>query len=169
LEFERTATRLWKRLRHEEKLAAARHFWLDPPAEASSSAQAALVKLLHVRPQALGRLSQQRKIVALAAVLEPGELLAAALLVALHLGERRELLAAFLDGAGLAHERGLLAEDAGPRPVSAAAALRGLRAVRGAFAEDHVHTYLNTLWLQDHDRWGVLDSVVAEDGRSGRA
>jgi len=44
----------------------------------------------------------------LAAVLDPGEALAAALLVALHLGPRREMLARFLDAAGLEHEDGMM-------------------------------------------------------------
>jgi hypothetical protein len=158
--FDTSAARVWRRLGRDEKLAAARHFWADPPREAMGPAQAALVGLLHVRPQSVRTLGPERKAAGLAALADPSELLAASLLVALHLGERRPLLAAFLEAAGLAHEDGLLAEDASAPPIGEGAARRGYEAVAGLFPEDQVRTYLNTLWLQDHDRWGVLDRVV---------
>ena len=41
-----------------------------------------------------------------------------------------------------------------------AVARRGVDAVRAAFPEDQVRTYLNTLWLQDHDRWEALERAV---------
>lgn len=161
MELDQSAARVWRRLTREERLAAARHFWADPPREAVGAAQAALVRLLHVRPQSVRTLPVERKAAGLASFAEPSELLAASLLVALHLGERRELLVAFLDGVGLAHEDGLLAEDTSAPPVGEGAARRGYEAVSGAFPEAQVRTYLNTLWLQDHDRWEVLDRVVA--------
>jgi hypothetical protein len=91
---------------------------------------------------------------------EPSELLAASLLVALHLGERRSLLAAFLDAAGLVHDGGLLSDEPGSPPVGEGAARRGFEAVAKDFPADQVRTYLNTLWLQDHDRWEVLERVA---------
>jgi hypothetical protein len=84
--------------------------------------------------------------------------------VSLHLGERRPLLAAFLDGVGLPHHEGLMPEDAPGGAVGEAAARAGYEAVADRFPEEHVWTYLNTLWLQDHDRWAVLEQVVWGDG-----
>jgi len=161
MEFDTTAGRVWKRLTREEKLTAARHFWAAPPREALGAAQGAVVQVLHVRPQSARTLDPERKAAALASVTEPGELLSASLLVALHLGERRPLLAAFLEAAGLVHDNGLLAEDPSAPPIAEGAARRAYQAVSTAFPEDQVRSYLNTLWLQDHDRWGVLDRVVA--------
>lgn len=163
MEFDLSAGRIWRRLGREDKLAAARHFWSDPAAEAAGLADAAIVKVLHVRPQAVRTLPVERKAGALASVGEPSELLAASLLVALHLGERRLLLAAFLDAAGLPHDDGLLAEDASAEPVAEATARRAVEAVRAAFPADQVRTYLNTLWLQDHDRWEALERAAASD------
>jgi hypothetical protein len=158
--FDTTAGRVWRRLTREEKLAAARHFWADPPREATGLAQGAVVQVLHVRPQSARTLGPERKAAALASVTEPAELLAASLLVALHLGERRPLLSAFLEAAGLLHDNGLLAEDPSAAPIEEGAARRAYQAVSKAFPEDQVRTYLNTLWLQDHDRWRVLERVL---------
>ncbi|HEY7925774.1 MAG TPA: hypothetical protein VII62_21490, partial [Vicinamibacteria bacterium] len=83
--------------------------------------------------------------------------------------DRRALLGAFLDGLQLPHEDGILKEeaDAAP-PVSeehARAALSGL----SSYPDDQVRTYLNTLWLQDPERWGSLERLYsgAETQSSG--
>jgi len=162
--FERSAVRIWKRLSWEERLAAARHFWAEPPPDAAPAARAAVARALRSRPQAVGKLPLERRAQGLASVLQPVEVLAAALLVSLHLGERRPLLAAFLDGVGLPHHEGLMPEDAPGGAVGEAAARAGYEAVADRFPEEHVWTYLNTLWLQDHDRWAVLEQVVWGDG-----
>jgi hypothetical protein len=162
MQFDLSAGRIWRRLTRDERLSAARHFWSDTPREASGLADAAIVKVLHVRPQAVRTLPVDRKAGALASVAEPSELLAASLLVALHLGERRPLLAAFLDATGLPHDNGLLAEDASADPVTEAVARRGVEAALAAFPADQVRTYLNTLWLQDHDRWEALERAVGD-------
>jgi hypothetical protein len=90
---------------------------------------------------------------------EPSEeVVAAALLVALHLGERRSMLVAFLDAAGLAHEDGILREEDGAAPpLGEDAARAGVRALAAAYPREQVVTYLNTLWLQDPERWRVLE------------
>jgi hypothetical protein len=158
--FDVSAGRIWRRLTRDERLLAARHFWSDPASEAVGVADAAVVKVLHIRPQAVRTLGADRKAAALASVGEPSELLAASLLVALHLGERRPLLATFLDATGLPHDNGLLAEDASAEPVPEDVARRGVQALRAAYPEEQVRTYLNTLWLQDHDRWEALERAT---------
>ena len=50
--FHPTAQRLWKSLTPEERLAAAAHFWKEPPAEVAGTALGVLVKARHLRPQA---------------------------------------------------------------------------------------------------------------------
>jgi hypothetical protein len=87
-----------------------------------------------------------------------------ALLVALHLGERRALLVEFLDALGVAHEEGLIAEDAVvPTPDATA-----LRPIAADLASRHtpaaLRVYWNTLWLQDPDRWAALEPVAGELG-----
>ena len=158
--MEPTATRVWKRLSREERLAAATHFWREPSDEVVGSALSAVVKARHVRPQVARALPPEEQARALAGVLDPGEALAAALLVALHLGERRPLLATFLDAAGLRHEDGILHDEKDVQPLPEAAAREGVRALAEAYPREQVETYLNTLWLQDPDRWHVLERSV---------
>jgi hypothetical protein len=166
--FEKTAGRVWKHLTREERLGAARAFWREPPQDVLGAAFTSIVKARRMRPQVVRALSDEAKSETLASILEPGEPLAAALLVALHLGERRPLLVAFLDAVGLPHENGLIKED----PVALVGegeARAGIRAL-GAFPRRQIETYLNTLWLQDPERWEVLPrSSEAEFAGSGNA
>jgi hypothetical protein len=157
--FEPTAARLWKRLSREERSAAALSFWKDTPPEVTGIALAALVKARHMRPQVARSMPPEEQARALASVLDVGEPVASSLLVALHLGERRPMLATFLDAAGLPHENGLLKED-DTAAVAAGATGKGIEALRAAgHSPEQVRTYLNTLWLQDPDRWKALEDL----------
>jgi hypothetical protein len=153
-----TATRLWKHLPPQDRLAAATAFFGEVPAELAGPALGALAKARHMRPQAARRLPADAQARILSTVLDPGEPLAQGLLVALHLAARRPLLAAFLDALSLPHEDGVLKEEGeGPAvPIEQARAAVG---ALSAFPREHVLTYLNTLWLQDRDRWAALESA----------
>ena len=157
--FHRTSQRLWKSLGPEERRAAATAFFQEPPAEVAGTALGVLVKARHMRPQAARALAPEAQARILATVLEPGETLAAALLVSLHLAHRRPLLAAFLDALGLPHEDGLLREETEPPPLRGDEARKAASAL-GAFPRAEVTTYFNTLWLQDPERWQVLETVA---------
>jgi len=157
--FEPTSVRLWKRLTRDERLAASAAFWEQPPEALLGSALAAIVKARHLRPQVARSLPLEDRVRSLAAILDPGETVSAALLVALHLGERRPLLSRFLDALRLPHEDGILKEDesAPVAPLGETEARDGVAALRAQFPESQVVTYLNTLWLQDPERWAVLE------------
>jgi hypothetical protein len=158
--FETTATRLWKKLLREERLAAAAAFWKDTPAEVGWSALSAIIKVRKLRPQVARSLPLEERAQALASVLEPGETVAASLLVALHLSSRRPMLGAFLDALCLAHEEGVLKEEAESQGPPGEPALREAAAkLRASFPEGQVAAYFNTLWLQDPDRWAGLASL----------
>jgi hypothetical protein len=158
--FETSAARLWKRLGKDDRLVAARHFFAQPPQEAFGSALAVLVKARHLRPQVARSLPPEEQARALASVLDVGETVAASLLVALHLGERRSLLTTFLDAAGLPHEEGLLKDEADSVPFTEESARAGVKALTAAHPREQVEIYLNTLWLQDPDRWGPLERAA---------
>jgi hypothetical protein len=152
-----TATRIWKHLPPEERLAATNAFFKETPPELAGIALGVLVKARHMRPQAARKLPAEAQARILASVLDPGEPLAQGLLVALHLAERRPLLCAFLDALGLPHEGGLLKEEADQVPPPTEAASRTAIAALSAFPAAHVRTYVNTLWLQDPERWAGLE------------
>jgi hypothetical protein len=155
--LETTAVRLWKHLTPAERLAAATAFWKEPPQEVAASALGVLIKARHLRPQAARALAPEAQARILATVLDPGEAVAAALLVALHLAERRPLLVAFLDAIGLAHDNGVLKDEGAPdAPLAADAARSGVRRLSTSFPRGEIEVYLNTLWLQDPERWAVL-------------
>ena len=158
--FHETATRLWKSLPSEERLLASAAFFRDPSPELAGSALSALVKARRLRPQAARALPPDAQARILATVLDPGESVAQGLLVDLHLAERRPLLGAFLDSLGLPHENGILTEEAeSEEPVSTETAREAVAAL-GSFPRDQVETYLNTLWLQDEERWAALPDAL---------
>jgi hypothetical protein len=154
--FEKTATRLWKRLSPPERLAASTAFWRQPAQDVLGAAIGAIVRARHMRPQAARSMPEEAQARALAAILDPGESLASSLLIGLHLSERRALLATFLDAIGLPHEDGVLKEDDAGAPLDEEKARAAVRALAAAHPRAQVETYLNTLWLQDPERWGVL-------------
>jgi hypothetical protein len=157
--LERTAARVWKRLTREERLAAAEAFF-EEPGELAGAAARAIAEARHLRPQVARALPVEEQARALGLVLDPGELLASSLLVALHLRHRRPLLRAFLDAAALPHEDGVLKdEESSPSPLSEEAARHAVAAL-AAFPPHEALTYLNTLWLQDPDRWAALEAAV---------
>jgi hypothetical protein len=152
-----TATRLWKHLPPEERLAATKAFLEETPQELASLALGALVKARNMRPQAARKLPPDAQARILSSVLEPGEPLAQGLLVALHLTSRRPLLSAFLDALSLPHEDGVLKEEADSLPpVTPEAARQALEAL-SQYPAQQVRTYVNTLWLQDPERWAALE------------
>lgn len=158
--MESTSARVWKRLTREERMAAATAFWRDTAPEVMASALGAIVKARHVRPQVARAMTDEAKAQALAGILDPGESVAASLLVALHLADRRPMLAAFLDALGMPHENGVLKEEADAiAPPPTAAAQAAVRSLAALFPAHEVTTYLNTLWLQDSERWSALAEV----------
>ncbi len=159
--FQTTATRLWKGLTPHERLRAASAFFADPPEELVFAAVGALVNARHLRPQAARALGPDAQARILATVLDPGEPLAQGLLVGLHLAERRPLLGAFLDALELPHDDGILTEQADATPPVTEAGLRAALGALSSFPADQVRTYLNTLWLQDRERWQALSALDA--------
>jgi hypothetical protein len=160
LTFISTAGRLWKRLTPAERQTASAHFWRETPDDVAGAALAAIAKARHMRPQAARALKADEKARILATLTEPGETVAAALLVALHLGDRRPLLAAFLDALGLPHDEGILKEEAAQAaPPNADQAAGAVRKLLERFGGQEVATYLNTLWLQDPAHWRSLETA----------
>lgn len=160
--FEPSPLRLWKSLDRATRVEAARAFWHRPTEEAAVAAAREVVSILRVRPQAFHKIPIEQRVRAVAGLAHPPESLADSLLLSLHVDARRELLAAFLDALGIAHEQGLIAEDT-ELPEITVDAVRALApALVEAHGADAVRVYWNALWLQDPERWAALETVAAE-------
>jgi hypothetical protein len=157
--FENSAARVWRQLPLEDRLEASEAFWAEPPNEALGGALVAIVRARHIRPQAARALTDVAKKEALATILDPGEPVAASLLVALHLRKRRDLLVAFLDAVQISHENGLIQETEPSEPASIERVRAGIAALK-AFPAHKAGVYLNVLWLQDPEKWSMLPGLA---------
>jgi hypothetical protein len=150
-----TPSRLWKRMTLDQRLQAARAFWLDEQA-ADDQIQAVLIisQQKKFRPKTVASLDEDRKARHLATLGSLPDGLAARALVVYHLAEQRPMMGAFLDALGIKHENGLI-EDEGVTPDSAK--VKGaVTALRGQFPAADISLYLNTLLAQDPETWGAL-------------
>ncbi len=139
----------------EQRLQAARAFWIDEQAS-DDQVQAVLfiAQQKKFRPKFVVALDDERKAKHLASLAALPEGLAARALVLYHLAEQREMMGAFLDALGIAHDNGLI-QDEGvkPDPEKIGAAVSQITA---RFPADAVALYLDTLQCQDPDTWGGL-------------
>jgi hypothetical protein len=153
-----TPSRLWKRMTPEQRLAAAHALWRDEEAKDDQAQAAGLIaQQLKFRLKTVNGLDQDRKARYLAGVPSLPEALAARALVLYHLAEQRPMMGAFLDALGIAHDNGLIHEDAvspDPDKIAPAAAT-----IARQYPARDVSLYLSTLLFQDPASWGALSGV----------
>ena len=142
----------------EQRHRAASALWGTDDAT-SDQMQAALLiaKQMKFRPKTVSGLDDDRKARYLASVPELPEEVAARLLVLYHLAEQRPMMGTFLDALGIAHENGMIQDDAvtpDPAKIPSAAA-----AIAREYPAYDVSLYLNTLLWQDPAAWEVLDGL----------
>jgi len=155
-----TPSKLWKRMTADQRLKAARAFWLDEQAT-DDQIQAVLViaQQKKFRPKFVLSLDTDRKAKHLSGLRTLPDALAARALVIYHLAEQRDMMGAFLDALGIAHENGLIQDDGvKPDPDKLQPAVAALNA---RFPAEDVSLYLQTLVCQDPDTWGALRESVA--------
>src|SRR5688572_17552987 len=157
---ELTPSRLWKQMTAEQRLQAARAFWLDEQA-ADDQVQAVLLisQQKKFRPKTVISLDEDRKARHLATIASLPDSLAARALVLYHLAEQREMMAAFLDALGIEHEEGLIKDD-NAKP-EAARVKPAVEAISGKYPPENVSLYLQTLVCQDPETWGGLVDLSA--------
>ena len=150
-----TPARLWKRMSAEQRLRAAHALYRDDEAAGEQRQAAQLIaKQLKFRPKTVLGLDADRKARYLASVPDVPDEIAARLLLAYHLTEQRPMMSVFLDALGIAHENGLIHEDAvTPDPAKMPAAVA---AIAAAYPAEAVSLYLATLRWQDPAAWGAL-------------
>lgn len=155
-----TPAKLWKRMSPDQRLRASRALWNDEQATDDQLQAVLLVaQQKKFRPKYILSLDDERKAKHLAGLLNMPEPLAARALVVYHLSEQREMMGAFLDALGIAHENGLIQDDeAKPDPEKLAPAVAALQA---KYPAEDVALYLDTLRCQDPETWGGLSDVTA--------
>jgi len=143
----------------DQRQQAARAFWSD---ESTADDQLQAILLISqqkkFRPKTVVALDEERKARHFASLANLPDALAARALVVYHLAAQRPMMGAFLDALGIAHENGLIQEDAvkpDPKKVAPAAA-----AIAQQYPAADVSLYLNTLLCQDPETWSVLRPVV---------
>jgi hypothetical protein len=153
-----TPSKLWKRMSADQRQRAARAFWLDEQA-ADDQIQAVLIiaNQKKFRPKFVLALDVDRKARHLASIGNVPDALSARILVVYHLSDQREMMGAFLDALGIAHENGLIQNDeVKPEAEKVAPAAATLYA---KYPPEDVTLYLDTLLCQDPETWGALAAV----------
>jgi hypothetical protein len=155
-------SQLWAALDTEVRVAAARslyaHDWGQSPTK--READFAIMQGMHFRETAVRQLPVEKRAGYLARSIRPNDSLASSLLLALHLEQRRPILAAFMDALSIPHTDGLIAEDHDVKPPTAAALKKASKALHAAFPEADVELYLASLYVLDRDTWGGLAGVL---------
>ncbi|HWT45333.1 MAG TPA: hypothetical protein VN085_05170, partial [Vicinamibacterales bacterium] len=110
-------SRLWRRLPLDKRLDAASLFWEDEHSdEQQMEAVGAIATQMKFRPRSVIGLPPERRAKYLAQLPTVSDAIAARALVSYHLERQRPMMAAFLDSLGIAHENGLITEDAVAKP-----------------------------------------------------
>jgi hypothetical protein len=160
-----TPSRLWTELDAETRRLAASSLYDNPWDDAAmlAEANAAICSTLRFRPVAVQKLPVTKRVDYLARAVRPDDSLASSLLRSLHLGHRRELLAAFLDAVGIPQEDGVIDTDTEielPEPERLGQAIAGLRE---RFPTDEIDLYIACLLAMDPEPWAPLADVVRPD------
>ena len=153
-------SRIWRGLTAEQRTTAAELFWSDEQsAEQQVEACASIATHMKFRAKTVLGLPLEKKTRYLVGLPNVSDTVAARALVNYHLASKREMMAAFLDALGIAHEDGLIKEDTVVKPdadrLKAAAAQ-----LAGAYPAEDVALYFSTLVSQDPETWGVLAGQV---------
>jgi hypothetical protein len=154
-----TPSRLWKTMTPDLRLRAARAFWLDDQA-ANDQIQAVMLisQKKNFRPKTIVALDVDRKAKHLASLPSLPDVIAARALVGYHLAEQRPMMGEFLDALGIAHEKGLIQDEAArPDPEKMGAAVES---IAEKFPAEDVSLYLNTLMCQDPETWDALSEIM---------
>jgi len=138
----------------DRRRQAAQAFWRDESgANEQAEAIAAIAQRLKFRAKSVVVLPEARKYLLDLPVIP--EAVAARLLISHHSAHKRVMMAAFLDALGVAHDNGMIAEDA-VIPQESDKIHAAVRAIAESFPAEDVALYLSTLSWQDPQTWAVL-------------
>ena len=140
----------------DRRAEAAELFWSDDESsEQQVEACASIATHMKFRAKSVLGLPLEKKARYLVRLPGISDAVAARALVNYHLGRQREMMGAFLDSLGVAHQDGLIDEQTTVKPDSER--LRAAAAdLDGRYPLQDVALYFSTLVSQDPDTWGEL-------------
>ena len=149
-------SKIWRRLPADRRTAAAELFWADDQsAEQQLEACTTIATQMKFRTKSVMSLPVEKKTRYLVGLPQVSDTVAARALVNYHLACQRPMMGEFLDALGIAHEDGLIQEDAVVKPDT-----DKLRAavdrIASKYPVEDVGLYFSTLVSQDPDTWGEL-------------
>jgi hypothetical protein len=158
-----TPARLWKRMTVPHRQKAALAFWqADEAVDDQIQAAMLIAGQKKFRPKFVIALDDDRKSKHLASMSALPEQVAARALIAYRLEAQRQMMGAFLDALGIAHENGVIQED-DVKPDAGKLA-PAVDAIEKAYPAEDVSLYLNVLLCQDPGTWGGLRPLVDAKG-----
>jgi hypothetical protein len=140
----------------DRRMDAANLFWSDEQsAEQQVEACATIATQMKFRAKTVLNLPVEKKTSYLVRLPNLTDAVAARALVNYHLERQRPMMSAFLDAVGIAHENGLINDEAVAKPESDK--LREAAAELVAkYPADDIALYFSTLISQDPETWGEL-------------
>jgi len=159
-------SRLWKDMPLDQRLVAAEAFWREDHADAQMQhleAIVAIAKRLNFRAKSVQALPLERRAKHLAHLSEVSDGIATRALIAYHFAARRDLMSAFLDALGIAHEEGLIKEES-VSPPAAEKIAEAIASVKDKFPAADVDLYVRTLASLDGDTWAGAETALAAAG-----
>jgi hypothetical protein len=148
--------RMWRQMPAELRSSAAKSFWSDEQAALEQAEAVALIaRQIKFRPKSVISLPLDKKAKHLAGLAQVSDLLAARLVIAYHLEHQRPMMAAFLDLLGIAHEDGLIKDEAPKKPDDATLD-QAVKELSAKYPKEDVARYFWALLWQDAETWGGL-------------
>jgi len=146
----------------DQRLAAAQAFWREDQAEVEMQHVEAIVsmaKRLNFRAKSVQALPLERRSKLLAQMSDVSDSVATRALISYHFQVKRDLMGAFLDALGIAHENGMI-KDESVAPPSRDRLVVAIDKLRESFEAADVDLYLRTLATLDGDTWVELDGAL---------
>ena len=147
----------------EKRLIAADAFWREEENDVQMQhidAIATIARRLNFRAKSVRALPLERKAKHLSQLPDVSDAVATRALISYHFTSKRDLMAAFLDALGIAHENGVINEESVP-PPSAEKLTSAIAAVKQSFPPEDVDLYLKTLVTLDSDTWAGVEAAMA--------
>lgn len=154
------ASQLWKLMTDAQRRQAAEAFWAEGEAGAEHAEVIGLLsRRLNFRVKSVLALPIEKRAKYTAGLAAVSDGVAGRLLVTFHLTHQRPMMSTFLDALGIAHDNGLIADDAAPA-LDETKLPQAVEALRAQYPAEDVDLYLHTLRLQDHKTWSGVGAFL---------